>query len=333
MSIRVSAIKRGVENENPRPGWTLKSLVILMQLLLGFLKDEKFVFGIFEDCYWLWRVKSKTRMCHKWKWDMKSLCNMSEIIASIFFLKSMAPCPQDGLSASCIKSVWMGSTSKSHRTSLTRIEVIAGRGLRSNPHRNRVNESEKLAKNPALWIRSKWAEFSQVWNFLEGNVPSLMHEAHLHKPWVLELRIPTPEGKVETQECGCRSCSCWGALSVGRGCRRVMGGHRRAGWEKGCWHEPGSVSCSFLSPLQMCTCGQGWVQLCRMAVPARLLSPYWALLATELLWCFALQVYWRKNTAHECPAWLLWKETYVCASMGRIWPSAKSFRVFNILSV
>lgn len=89
MSIRVSAVKRGFKNRQPRPVWTLKSLMTWMQLFLGFLEGEKLVFVILEDFHLLWRVKSRTRMCHKWKWDMKRLCNVSEITAFIFFFLNL----------------------------------------------------------------------------------------------------------------------------------------------------------------------------------------------------------------------------------------------------
>lgn len=96
----------------------------------------------------------------------------------------MVPCAQAELSASCVKSMWTGSTSISHVKKFNVDSSQSKQGLGSNPHRSIVNEREKHAKKFSPVNSFQMSRFSQVWCSLEGDLPSLVLRAELLAVWV-----------------------------------------------------------------------------------------------------------------------------------------------------
>lgn len=96
-----------------------------------------------------------------------------------------------------------------------------------------------------------------------------MHEAHLHKPRVFELRTPRAEGKVPLElRVLVRELQLLGHPGHRQGLQEGDGRAQESWLGEGVLAEPGSVSCSCcdLRGCQMCTCGhgldpavQGWV--------------------------------------------------------------------------
>lgn len=144
----------------------------------------------------------------------------------------MVPCAPAELSASCVKSMWTGSTSISHVNKFNVDSSQSKQGLGSNPHRSIVNEREKHAKKFSPVNSFQMSRFSQVWCFLEGDLLSLVLKAELRGVWghscqrerylcKVELQLPggTLSKATELQE---KETGCWGRGELaGRGMRET----------------------------------------------------------------------------------------------------------------